>query len=34
MIMDISAGCDAVSMPVTVVIGDRDQIEQEAGRCP
>ena len=30
MIEDISAGLDAVSVPVTVVIGDRDQIEHEA----
>ncbi len=30
MIKDISAGCDAVTMPVTVVIGDRDQVEHEA----
>jgi 3-oxoadipate enol-lactonase len=30
MIKDVSAGFDAVTVPVTVVIGDRDQVEHEA----
>lgn len=30
MIEDVSAGLDAVTVPVTVVIGDRDQVEHEA----
>jgi 3-oxoadipate enol-lactonase len=30
MIEDITAGLDAVTVPVTVVIGDRDQVEHEA----
>jgi pimeloyl-ACP methyl ester carboxylesterase len=30
MIEDISAGLDAVTVPVAVVIGDRDQVEHEA----
>jgi pimeloyl-ACP methyl ester carboxylesterase len=30
MIKDISAGIGAVTVPVTVVIGDRDQVEHEA----
>jgi 3-oxoadipate enol-lactonase len=30
MIEDVSAGLDAVMLPVTVVIGDRDQVEHEA----
>lgn len=30
MIEDVSAGLDAVTLPVTVVIGDRDQVEHEA----
>jgi len=30
MIEDISAGLSAVTVPVTVVIGDRDQVEHEA----
>jgi pimeloyl-ACP methyl ester carboxylesterase len=30
MIEDISAGLSAVTLPVTVVIGDRDQVEHEA----
>jgi 3-oxoadipate enol-lactonase len=30
MIEDVSAGPDAVTVPVTVVIGDRDQVEHEA----
>jgi pimeloyl-ACP methyl ester carboxylesterase len=29
MIEDVSAGLDAVRVPVTVVIGDRDQVEHE-----
>jgi 3-oxoadipate enol-lactonase len=29
MIKDVSAGFDAVAVPVTVVIGDRDQVEHE-----
>jgi hypothetical protein len=30
MVEDVSAGLDAVTVPVTVVIGDRDQVEHEA----
>jgi 3-oxoadipate enol-lactonase len=30
MIEDVSAGLDAVTVPVKVVIGDRDQVEHEA----
>ena len=30
MIEDVSAGLDAVAVPVTVVVGDRDQVEHEA----
>ena len=30
MIEDVSAGLDAVTLPVTVVIGNRDQVEHEA----
>jgi pimeloyl-ACP methyl ester carboxylesterase len=30
MIEDASAGLDAVTVPVTVIIGDRDQVEHEA----
>jgi len=30
MIEDVSAGLDAVTVPVTVLIGDRDQVEHEA----
>jgi 3-oxoadipate enol-lactonase len=30
MIEDVSAGLDAVTVPVTVVIGDRDEVEHEA----
>jgi pimeloyl-ACP methyl ester carboxylesterase len=30
MIEDVSGGLDAVTVPVTVVIGDRDQVEHEA----
>jgi pimeloyl-ACP methyl ester carboxylesterase len=30
MIRDVSAGLDAVKIPATVVIGDRDQVEHEA----
>jgi pimeloyl-ACP methyl ester carboxylesterase len=30
MIRDVSAGLEAVTVPVTVVIGDRDQVEHEA----
>jgi 3-oxoadipate enol-lactonase len=30
MIKDASIGLDAVRVPVTVVIGDRDQVEHEA----
>lgn len=29
MVEDVSAGLDAVTVPVTVVIGDRDQVEHE-----
>ena len=29
MIEDVSAGLPAVTVPVTVVIGDRDQVEQK-----
>ena len=30
MIQDVTAGLDAVRLPVTVVVGDRDQVEHEA----
>jgi hypothetical protein len=30
MIEDISAGLDAVTAPVKIVIGDRDQVEHDA----
>jgi pimeloyl-ACP methyl ester carboxylesterase len=30
MVADVSAGLDAAAVPVTVVIGDRDQVEHEA----
>ena len=30
MIEDVSAGLDAVTIPATVVVGDRDQVEREA----
>jgi 3-oxoadipate enol-lactonase len=30
MIEDVNAGLDAVTVPVTVVIGNRDQVEHEA----
>ena len=30
MTEDVSVGLDAVTVPVTVVIGDRDQVEHEA----
>ena len=29
MIADVSAGLDAVAVPVSVVLGDRDQVERE-----
>ena len=30
MVADVSAGLDAVALPLTVVIGDGDQVEHEA----
>jgi pimeloyl-ACP methyl ester carboxylesterase len=30
MIKDVSAGLDGVTVPVEVVVGDRDQVEHEA----
>jgi pimeloyl-ACP methyl ester carboxylesterase len=30
MVEDVSAGLDAVTIPVAVVVGDRDQVEHEA----
>ena len=30
MIVDVSAGLEKVTMPVTIIVGDRDQVEHEA----